>query len=253
MAATDRHWYDSYISCWGREEPSQFPRALARNIPIQPGVTRLLDIGCGSGVIGIYSLIEPSKKAQSVTFNDLEPRWLDVTRCNVDIKIREGAIRQSQVKFLKAGDLAQISVEEVGQHDLVAFNPPQLPYSFIDEKTRQKIESDPIERHFRRGGKDGLDIARLFFEWYASLQGNKPDAVILLSSFLGRKLIDKTIASYGLQQKEKPKETPATLREMFWTQADEFSHSRSEMDDRSIEKGAEGWQKKLLTFRLASE
>lgn len=246
-------WYDPYVSCWGREEPSQFPRALAKTIPIQPGVTRLLDIGCGSGVIGIYSLIEPSKKAHSVTFNDLEPRWLDVTRCNVEIKIREGVIRQSQVRFLEAGDLAQISGEEVSQHDLVAFNPPQLPYSFIDDKTRQKIESDPIERNFRGGGRDGLDIARVFFEWYASLQHPKPDAVILLSSFLGRRLIDQTIASYGLRQRQKPEETPATLREMFWTQADEFAHSRSEMDDRSIEKGPEGWQKKLLTFRLASE
>ena len=226
----------------------QFPEALARTIPIEPGKTQLLDIGCGTGIIGIYCLIE--KNARSVTFIDLEPKWIDVTRCNLDIKIREGAIQQPQVKLLNAGDLAKISPEEIARHDLLAFNPPQLPYAYVDDETRKKIESDPIERTFRRGGLDGLDIARMFFNWYASLPMPKPDAVILLSSFLGRRLIDEAISKSGLRPREKATETDATLRKMFWKQADDFLDSPDELKDRLIEKIDGTWHKKLLTIRL---
>jgi len=248
---SSQKWYEPYISCWGSEEPSQFPEALVRTIPIESGKTRLLDIGCGSGIIGIFSLIE--KKARFVTFMDIESKWLDIARCNLDIKIREGAIKQPQVKLLSASGFAEILPEQVAQHDLLAFNPPQLPYTYVSEETRREIEGDPIEKRFRYGGPDGLDIAREFFKWYRSLPKPKPDAVILLSSFLGRKLIGEVISSHGLRQIGEPRETRARLRDMFWEQANTLSQSTVQRGDRSLELDGAVWHKRLLTIRVADE
>ena len=247
----NRNWYEPYITSWGTEAPSQFSEALARTIPIQAGKTRLLDIGCGSGIIGIYCLIE--KNSQSVTFTDIAPIWIDIARSNVDLKVHEGLIDPSRTKFLEPTELASIPYDEVAQHDLVSFNPPQLPYAYVDEATRQKIDSDPIERSFRRGGESGLEIVSMFFTWYASLPMPKPDAVILLSSFLGRRNIENAMSISGLTPREAPIESNATLRSMFWEYAERFSNSPSEMADRSIRKVNGVWHKKLLTYRLTNQ
>lgn len=242
------NWYEPYISCWGDEEPSQFAATFARTLPIEAGKTRFLDIGCGSGIIGIYSLM--AKQVRAVTFMDKEPAWLEIARKNVDIKINESKIAASQVRFLPPSDFTAIPYELVTQHDLCGFNGPQLPYAYIDAETQQKIDSDPIERSFRRGGETGLEVIGKFLAWYASLPMPKPDAVILLSSFLGRKRIDETILAAGLKPRELPIETDATLRKMFWKQADVFSNSPAEVEDRSIRKVGGIWHKKLLSYRL---
>lgn len=241
-------WYAPYVASWGNEEPSQFAEAFARTIPIEAGQTRLLDIGCGSGVIGIFSLLQ--KKARCVAFSDIASEWIDVARKNVDIKIREGAIDPSQVRFLDAMDLTRIPYEEVARYDLVAFNPPQLPYALIDDSVKEKIDSDPIERAFRRGGESGLDIARMFLNWYAALPKPKPAASILLSSFLGRNSIASTISAAGLRLDGEPVETTATLRPMFWERAESLSTIPAEVEDRAIRKVGAVWHKTLLTYRL---
>lgn len=245
----DPKWYQPYISCWRNEEPSRFASALAQTLPIEAHVTRLLDIGCGSGIQGIYSLIE--KHARSVTFMDKEPAWLNVARCNVEIKIREGAIQPGQTKFLEPSDLSEISTDEIAQHDLLVFNPPQLPYAFLDEASRAAIDNDPIERSFRRGGETGLELAEKFFGWYAGLPAGRPDAVILLSSFLGKSKIETLIASFGIRLRQEPIATEAPLRAFLWEAAEQFSRSATEVANRRISKVGEQWHKELLTYQLA--
>jgi len=244
-------WFRNYIDQWGNEEPSQFSAAFARTIPISPGETRLIGIGSGSGIIEIFSLIE--RHAKSATFTDIEPTWLEIAKRNVSIKIRGGLISPSQVRFLPPTGFAELPYAEIAQHDLVAFNPPQLPYAYVDRATKQKIDSDPIEHRFRWGGELGLDVVEQFFAWYAGLHAPKPDAVILLSSFLGRRHIDEAISAAGLRPCEDPVETDATLRPMLWKQADAFSRSPTELEDRSICKVGDTWHKKLLTFRLRNK
>ncbi len=244
-------WYRAYISEWGGEEPSQFAAAFAQTIPIKPGETRLLGIGSGSGIIEIFSLIE--KQAKSATFTDIEPTWLEIAKKNVSLKIRGGLIPAYRVRFLKAAGFAELPYSEIAQHDVAAFNPPQLPYKYVDEVTRRKIDSDPIEQRFRWGGEFGLDVVSQFLNWYSALPKPKPEAVILLSSFLGRKRIGEVIASAGLHPSAPPIETDATLRTMFWPQADRFSVDTAELEDRSLRKIGDTWHKKLLTFRLANK
>lgn len=245
----DPKWYEPYITCWRNEEPSRFASALAQTLPVEPHVTRLLDIGCGSGIQGIYSLIE--KHARSVTFMDKERVWLDVARCNVEIKIREAAIQSGQARFLEPSDLSEISDEEIAQHDLLVFNPPQLPYAFLDEASRAAIDNDPIERSFRRGGETGLEIAEKFLGWYAGLSSDRPDAVILLSSFLGKSNIEALIASLGIRLRREPIATEAPLRSFLWEAAERFSRSANEVANRRISKVGDQWRKELLTYHLA--
>lgn len=244
----DPKWYEPYISCWRNEEPSRFAFALAQTLPIEPNVTRLFDIGCGSGIQGIYSIIE--KQARSVTFMDKERVWLNVARCNVDIKVREGVIQPAQARFLDPSDLSEIPSEEVARHDLLVFNPPQLPYAFLDEASQRKIDSDPVEQTFRRGGETGLEIVAKFLGWYVGLPSS-PDAVILLSSFLGQCNIEALIASFGIRLRREPISTEATLRKFLWEAAEEFSRSEADAADRRIRKVGEMWYKDLLTYQLA--
>jgi methylase of polypeptide subunit release factors len=117
-------WFQPIVSDCGPEKPSHFARVLAENLPTEPE-GRLLDIGCGCGVIGLCWLCR--KQGRSVTFNDLMPQWLDLTRRNVEAKIYEGAIERSQVNFTTVGSFRTIPEEVIAQHTLVAFNPPQLP------------------------------------------------------------------------------------------------------------------------------
>ncbi len=244
----DPKWYERYISCWRNEEPSRFAFALTQTLPIEPNVTRMLDIGCGSGIQGIYGLIE--KHARYVSFMDKERVWLDVARCNVEIKIREGSIQPAQVRFLDPSDLSEISPKEVAQHDLLVFNPPQLPYSFLDEESRLKIDSDPVEQAFRRGGETGLEIVGKFLGWYAGLP-LPPDAVILLSSFLGQRNIESLIASFNLRLRREPIPTEATLRKFLWEAAEKISRSEADVADRRIRKVGTIWYKDLLTYQIA--
>lgn len=245
----DPKWYEPYVSCWRNEEPSRFAFTLAQTLPIEPNVTRLLDIGCGSGIQGIYSLIE--KQARSVTFMDIERVWLNAARCNVDIKVRELRIRPAQARFLDPSDLSDIPYEEVARHDLIVFNPPQLPYAFLDEESRRKIDSDPVERRFRNGGAMGLEVVEKFLGWYSGLPSPKPDAVILLSSFLGKSNIEALIASFGGSLRREPTPTEAPLRRFLWEAAEGFSHSEVAAADRRIRKIGDVWYKHLLTYQLA--
>lgn len=244
-------WFEPYVTYWGSDQPSRFARTMAQTIPIDKGVTKLLDIGCGSGIIGIYCLIK--KEARSVTFNDLQASWIDTTRRNVDIKIREGTIQQAQVEFTKAGPFADpkvISTEVIAQHTLLAFNPPQLPTEYVVEKSLQSIENDPIEKAFRIGGPDGLNIVRNFLEWYAGVKTPKPDAVILLSSFLGRELINQTIASCGLREASREETAGVPLRPIFVKEKID-ALSNEERDDKSLTPDGHGWwTKTLFTIRL---
>jgi methylase of polypeptide subunit release factors len=137
--------------------------------------------------------------ASAVTFTDLNPHWVATAERNLQAKIHAGTIQSSQVTVWKARNLREISAEEVSQFDLLVFNPPQLPEAYLDKESWLKITGDEIEKRYRAGGMDGLNIAREFFAWYTHLPLPKPDAVILLSSFIGQRLIHETISQYGLQ------------------------------------------------------
>jgi len=243
-------WYSTLVTYTGSEKPSLFARVHAENLPIEPYLTDLLIVGSGSGVDGISAAIQ--KHARTVTFNDRLPEWMDITRRNVEIKVKEGAIQPTQVSFTAACSFRDIPGEVIARHTLMAFNPPQLPTAYVEDATLQRIANNHIQSAFRIGGTTGFDVVRDFLEWYASLRAPKPDTVINLSAFLGESRIANAISSCGLREVSR-KETRIPLRSLFSREKID-TLSPAELKDRSLEPDGSGWwTKNLLTLRIAGK
>ena len=189
LVSTPTEWWQVYIGDCGSEKPSKLSQILAETIPAEPRTKRLLDIGCGTGVIGLYCLLE--KKAGSVTFTDIRHEWIDITHANISLKIEEGTIAPSQVEVTDAMPFDRIPSEVVAQHDMVVFNLPQFPEDFVSPGELSKIASDPIRARYRLAGRDGLKLARNFCHWHAGLRQPRPDAIFVLWSILGKRQIEK--------------------------------------------------------------
>lgn len=248
--ASPPEWWEPIIAHYGSGKPSRFAEALVTTIPIEEDETRLLDIGCGSGIIGIYCLI--ARKAKSVTFTDIRPEWIEITSQNVAVKINQGVIKQSQVSIIaKPCSFTDIPAEVLDTCNLMSFNSPQLPTDYVDEKDWRKIASDPTKNAFRIGGRDGLKVVREFLEWYARPNSPKPGAVILLSSFLGRRRIEQALDLHGIRW-ALCGETPGVPLRPFFLKEKINALSGPEREDRSLKPdGAGWWTKSLLTIRLA--
>jgi methylase of polypeptide subunit release factors len=240
-------WWQPYVADCGREKPSRLSQVLAETIPVEPRTKRLLDIGCGTGIIGLYCLLE--KKASSVTFIDLMPEWVDITRANISLKIEKGAITPSQVDVMDAMPFAQISPEAVAQHDMIIFNLPQYPQEFANPGDLAKFEADPIQARYRLAGPDGLKLARDFSQWYARLKWPKPDAVFVLWSILGKRQITEALKADHFQWKII-EETPIPVKPEFSRVAAQFFQDPQERDNRMLERDGDGLTNRVLTIRL---
>jgi hypothetical protein len=107
-------------------------------------------------------------------------------------------VHQSQGQFTEAISFASLTVPVLAKHDMLSFNPPQLPSAFVEAKEIIRLEANPFTNSYRRAGPDGLDVVRLFLGWYACLPRPTVDCYVLLSSFLGRERIAHEITSRGL-------------------------------------------------------
>lgn len=229
------------------DPPSLFAKTLSDTIPIRKGKTKLLDIGCGSGIIGIYCLVR--KGAQSVTFNDVQEEAILETRSNVKKQIKKHKIHKSQVAY-KTSDFTKIPERIIAEHDLIVFNPPQLPMKHVSKDYLRSVKANKNMKVFRLGGKHGLKIVRKFFRWYANLDNSKPNAIIALSSFLGRKRIWSEIRKQGITAKIL-NETEIPLRGSLIEAANNFPVD--ERVDRSLKRGSRNaWTKKILTIFLSN-
>ena len=220
--------------------------AIALRTVIIPDRTRLLDVGCGAGIIGIHSLVE--YRARFVTFNDIQPEAIDVTRSNIDALIAQHRVRMEQVAFSE-GSFTDIPKDVVLQHDLIVFNAPQLPESKLSAEMLATVKSSGVNSLFRLAGADGLDVTRTFLDWYGELS-RPPQAVIQLSSFLGLSRIEAALeranARYKILSK---KEVP--LRNIFFDAVRSFG--AQEIEDRLLIKRNGSWTKQLLVILLSRD
>jgi methylase of polypeptide subunit release factors len=241
-------WWRPYVADRGLEKPSILSQILAKTIPTEPRTKKLLDIGCGTGILGLYCLLE--KKANSVTFIDLMPEWIDIARANVHLKIEQGAITPSQVHVMEAMPFTQISPELVAQHDMLTFNLPQYPAAFANPDDLAQFEAEPVKARYRLAGPDGLKLARDFSRWYAHLPQPKPDAVFVLWSILGKRQIAEALTSDRLRWKIV-NETPVPVKPEFSRIAAQFFQNPEERDNRMLGKDGETWTNRVLTIRLS--
>lgn len=235
--------YVSQISFF--DTPSYFAENLCKALPTGRGGQRLLDIGCGSGIIGLFCLLEG--KAAFVTFSDIQCHAIAESCANFVRHVRQKKLQAGQAAFMEHCPFQKIPREVVAAHDLVVFNPPQIPERYVDGDLLRSAKTDPSLAYFRLGGSDGLKVVREFLRWYRSL-GTRTPAIIQLSSFIGRSLIEKTMADYKLRY-EITASKPVNLRPMFWKAAEAFSDQRR--SDRALFRKKNGvWTKRLLTVSL---
>jgi hypothetical protein len=169
-----------------------FARVLCEHLPLSLNL-RLIDLGCGSGVVGLYVLL---CGAQNVLFNDIQQEALSCAERNLKLN---GISRR--FGFHK-GSFEELESSDVSDFDLIAFNPPQYPMELAG--------SNPFpdsEQLFRNGGNDGLEVFRLFLNWYSNLSNEPPRAILSLSSLLNRCRIEEEIRSRGLSFEERGRDT----------------------------------------------
>lgn len=194
------------------------------------------------------------KQASSVTFTDLMPEWIGLARFNVEKQIARGRIFRSRVAFTEAVSFDMLPAELIARHDLICFNAPQLPTDCLTQEALESIRTNDIERTFRIGdfpdNPDGLRVAREFIAWHDGLLCPSPDAVMVLSSFLGPSNIARMLdAEHAKWEIIHATRTP--LRDFFWPYV--MRLSEADRHERRLERTASGWSKELFTVRIAGK
>ena len=104
---------------------------------------KILDVGCGSGVIGIT--LDKLYKKSIVTCSDISQYALDTTALNAKLL-------ESDINVIKSDMLKNIN----GKYDVIISNPP---YIMEEEQIELKVKNN--EPHIALyGGKDGLKYYR---------------------------------------------------------------------------------------------
>lgn len=244
---TDWQKSQEYISCFTVfDTPSYFSESFCTNIPVASGEGRLLDVGSGTGVVGLYCLVHG--KAKFATFTDKQWKAVSESWANALRGIEATKIRADQVAFCEPMEFEKIPSEIVAEHDLIAFNPPQIPMQMLTPTGQAKINNDPSTGAYRNGGDSGLEYAEKFLHWYSELGKSRPAAAILLSSLIGPSLIENTIGRHRLRIMDT-KSSRVRLREDFWAEVEKLSDS--DREERRLQRDAKfTWTKELITYSL---
>lgn len=127
----------------------EFTEVLIKSLPKLKG-KNILDIGSGSGVIGIYGLL---KEASQVTFVDIDKKYLFWAKENLAInQSKNNAIRGTSDFF--EGCISKVNHELIAQADISIFSLPQLPLRVCREEHH-------LYKSFKVAGKDGTEIIEL--------------------------------------------------------------------------------------------
>ena len=119
---------------------------------------RVLDMGCGSGVIGITLALELAEQHPTVVLADISDAALALTLENAN---RLGARVQTYRSDLFSAwtDAAESAITPPSPFNLVLAN---LPYVPDGEQVAAEVAHDPATALY--GGPDGLDVVRAFLK-----------------------------------------------------------------------------------------
>jgi release factor glutamine methyltransferase len=124
-------------------------RILAQTDPENLASGKILDLCCGSGVIGIVLALETGKR---VTVADISSRALDVCRKNVEKHAIEDRIDMVQSDLFE-----RFGVD--GIFSLVVSNPPYVERFELDNNLEPEVSSNE-PRLALDGGESGLEIIK---------------------------------------------------------------------------------------------
>ena len=157
-----------------RPETEELVEMTLARTPRREGL-RVLDMGCGSGVIGITLALELRELQPLVVMADISPAALDLALENATTL---GARVQTYTSDLFSAWLPTESEEDTRimppeSFDVILAN---LPYVPEGEEVAAEVRHDPARALY--GGADGLDIIRRFVP--EALQRLSPGGLIAL-------------------------------------------------------------------------
>ncbi len=195
----------------------------------------LLDVGCGSGIIGIYALLH---RLPFVYFNDIQHDAMKLTRRNLNRYL----IEKERYRLIE-GPFHKMDLLE-NQVDAITFNPPQLPTDLVDINSFQ----EESERIFRDGGKNGRKLTDEFFIWLSRQQLDNITIYLGVSSLLKvDSLLEEVKQRYHLAAVKRHKKT-VPLRKLFSPCVDNMP--AAERNEREIELIDGSYYKKIYILQF---
>ncbi len=136
----------------------------------------VLDMGCGTGIIGLYAA--KSEKVGNVLLVDKNEEAVSIARRNIILNNLE-----SKAKALQSDLFSSVS----GVFEILVFNAPYLR----EEEGEPKEEAEMLS-----GGKEGVELSLRFLE-EAREHLDKKSSLILTSSASNLELLEKGISNLG--------------------------------------------------------
>lgn len=147
----------------------------------QTNVRKIIDVGCGSGALGLTAKLE--RPNIELTLLDIDPACLAVTKKNVQKYNLQALIQKSNL--LSAIDDAQLK----GAHLLA--NLPYVPDTF---QLNEAAMNEPRRAIF--GGPDGLDLYRELFR-QINQRSTKPTMILCESLPTQHASLTRLASDYG--------------------------------------------------------
>lgn len=117
-----------------------------------PDRVRILDLGCGSGVIGLSLAHHLAAKSPAVTLADISPEALALSRENADRLLPD----PSRVHLVESDLFSALNGET---YDLIVANLPYIPQS-AETLLAREVQRDPALALY--GGEQGTEIMERF-------------------------------------------------------------------------------------------
>ncbi len=150
--------------------------ALAMLLERSSGGLAVLDMGCGTGIIGIFAA--KSAKVDSVTLADIYDEAVELARKNVRLAGLEKA------KVVKSDLFNNIN----GLFDIIVFNAPYL---------KSEESEKPEDAVMLSGGKEGVEVSIRFLEDARPHLKKFAHVIITSSSFSNQKLLRSAYSDLG--------------------------------------------------------
>lgn len=151
----------------------------------------VLDMGCGSGILGIEAL--KKRDVKYVVFADINSKALVHAKTEVSKNTEQGLVSREKARRCRyiRTDLFSNIIKESSDSifDTIIFNPPYLPEDKYDN-----------EKLITTGGKKGHELLVRFLKQSKKHLNDQGIMLILFSSLTGKSSIDNIIKSLGYEK-----------------------------------------------------